>query len=150
MYSFVLPLFALAGLTTAELSSTDPLCSGPNARTVPPPGAIVVDITGMYNGSYQTMAEGMAYLPNTTEEHTVFVFPGVYQEQVLIPKLAGPLVLQGYTCDTTSYADNKVTIWIAVAEAQRTLHPESRRNDLLSTMRLKSRSGVKMYNVNVA
>ncbi|OWZ02934.1 Pectinesterase [Phytophthora megakarya] len=150
MHSFALSLLVLAGLSTAGLASTDTTCSGPNARTTPPPDAIVVDITGVYNGSYQSMAEGIAYLPNTTDEHTIFVFPGLYQEQVLIPRLAGPLVLQGYTCDTTSYAGNKVTITHTMA--QRDLPPEIKnsRNDLISTMRLKSGSGVKMYNINVA
>ncbi|ETN15987.1 hypothetical protein PPTG_06231 [Phytophthora nicotianae INRA-310] len=150
MLRVALLFLALVGLASDALPSVDATCSGPNARTVPPPGAIVVDITGTYNGSYQTMAEGMAYLPNTTEEHIIFVFPGVYQEQVLIPKLAGPLVLQGYTCDTTSYADNKVTVTHTMAQRDLPLEIKNGRNDLISTMRLKSRSGVKMYNMNVA
>ncbi|KAG6576424.1 pectin methylesterase [Phytophthora cinnamomi] len=151
MHFFTLLFVTLASLVAgaaAQVNTT--ACNGPNARTVPPPGAIVVDITGTYNDSYQTVAEGMAYLPNTTEEHTLFLFPGVYQEQVLIPKLAGPLVIQGYTCDTMSYAENKVTITHTMA--QRDLAPEIKnsRNELVSTMRFKSSSGVKMYNVNVA
>ncbi|KAE8975341.1 hypothetical protein PR003_g9111 [Phytophthora rubi] len=150
MHFFTLPLVAFAGLAAGTAAQVIDTCNGPNARTVPPPGAIVVDITGTYNGSYQTVAEGFAYLPNTTEEHTIFLFPGVYQEQVLVPKLAGPLVLQGYTCDTMSYAENKVTITHTMA--QRDLAPEIKnsRNELVSTMRLKSSSGVKMYNINVA
>ncbi|KAE8889431.1 hypothetical protein PF010_g19985 [Phytophthora fragariae] len=40
----------------------------------------------------------------------VFVRPGVYHEQVLISRLASPLVLQGYTCDAKNYASNQVTI----------------------------------------
>ncbi|ETO60260.1 hypothetical protein F442_21338, partial [Phytophthora nicotianae P10297] len=150
MLRVALSFLALVGLASGALPSADTTCSGQNARTVPPPGAIVVDITGTYNGSYQTMAEGMAYLPNTTEEHTIFVFPGVYQEQVLIPKLAGPLVLQGYTCDSTSYADNKVTITHTMAQRDLPLEIKNGRNDLVSTVRLKSGSGVKMYNLNVA
>lgn len=96
------------------------------------------------------MAEGIAYLPNTTEEHTIFVFPGVYQEQVLIPKLAGPLVLQGYTCNTAAYAENQVTITHTMAQKDLRLEIENGRNDLVSTMRLKSSSGVKMYNIKAA
>ncbi|KAG1710606.1 hypothetical protein DVH05_013330 [Phytophthora capsici] len=145
-----LPFVALAGLVSTSVAQVNNACSGPNARTAPPPGATVIDITGMYNQSYQSIVEGMMYLPNTTEEHTIFLFPGVYQEQVVIPKLAGPLVVQGYTCDTTSYAANQVTITHTMA--QKDLAPEIKnsRNDLVSTLRLKSSSGVKMYNVNVA
>ncbi|KAL3665672.1 hypothetical protein V7S43_009105 [Phytophthora oleae] len=129
MHSFGFPLLALASFASGTLAA---VCTGPNARTVPPPGAIVVDITGAYNGSYQTMAEGMAYLPNTTEEHTIFVFPG------------------GYTCDTTSYASNQATITHTRAQKDLPLDVKNNRNDLVSTMRLKSGSGVKMYNLNVA
>ncbi|KAG6965831.1 hypothetical protein JG688_00007020 [Phytophthora aleatoria] len=80
---------------------------------------------------------------------TLFVFPGVYNEQVSVPKLAGPLVLQGYTCDTTSYAANEVTI--TQAKAQKDIPPEieNNRNYLTSTLGLKS-SKVKVYNFNVA
>ncbi|KAF1779780.1 Pectin lyase fold [Phytophthora cactorum] len=125
-------------------------CSGANAQSVPPPDAIVVDITGTNNASYQTVAKGMLHLPNTTEEQTIFVFPGVYQEHVVIPRQAGPLVVQGYTCDMTSYTENKVTI--THTTPQKDLAPEVNNNcnDLVSTLRLKSSSGVKFYNVNVA
>ncbi|KAG2787335.1 hypothetical protein Pcac1_g3235 [Phytophthora cactorum] len=170
MRTFVLPLAVFACLTTATLAATDEncsgpkdagiptsgvtvgssgLCSGPNARTEPPAGAIVVDATGAYNGSFKTVVEGVANLPNSTAGQTLFVFPGVYNEQVSVPKLAGPLVLQGYTCDTTSYAANEVTI--TQAKAQKDIPPEieNNRNYLTSTLGLKS-SKVKVYNFNVA
>ncbi|KAL4168523.1 hypothetical protein KRP22_011922 [Phytophthora ramorum] len=150
MHSFALPLVALASLATSTAAAIDAPCNGPNARTQPPAGAIVVDITGTYNGSYQSVAEGMAYLPNTTEEHTVFLFPGVYQEQVIVPKLAGPLVLQGYTCDSMSYAENKVTITHKMAQVNLAPEIQNNRNELVSTMRFESSSGVKVYNLNIA
>ncbi|KAG6611912.1 putative pectinesterase [Phytophthora cinnamomi] len=125
------------------------MCSGPNARTRPPAGAIVVDATGTYNGSFLTVVEGVANIPNTTEEHTLFMFPGVYKEQVSINPLNGPLVLQGYTCDTTSYAANEVTI--THAKVQRDIPPEvvSERNYLTSTLGFRT-SNVRVYNLNVA
>ncbi|ETI31471.1 hypothetical protein F441_21443 [Phytophthora nicotianae CJ01A1] len=172
MKIFVLPLVTLAGIAVgtaatanvecgspdswtegpaqAPLVNSTGVCSGEQARTQPPPGAIVVDATGAYNGSYKTVAEGVANVPNTTDEHTLFVFPGVYHEQVVVPKLNGPLVLQGYTCDTMSYAANEVTI--TQAKAQKDIPPEieNNRNFLTTTLGFKSKSGVKVYNLNVA
>ncbi|GMF12920.1 unnamed protein product [Phytophthora lilii] len=147
MRAFVLPLVVLATLAVGAIA--DSLCTGPNARTVPPVGAIVVDATGSYSGSFHNISEAVANVPNTTDEHTLFLFPGVYHEQVLVPKMRGPLVLQGYTCDATSYAQNQVTI--TQAKAQKDIPPEitSGRNDLTSTLRLKSNK-VKVYNLNVA
>ncbi|KAF4130951.1 Pectinesterase [Phytophthora infestans] len=124
------------------------LCNGPNARTDPPAEAVVVDASGAFDGSYKTVAEGVANLPNSTTEQTLFVFSGVYNEQVSVPKLAGPLVMQGYTCDTTSYASNEVTI--THAKAQKDIPPEikNNRNYLTSTLGLQA-SNVKVYNFNV-
>ncbi|KAG7383140.1 hypothetical protein PHYBOEH_010082 [Phytophthora boehmeriae] len=149
MLSFALPLLALASLTTNAAVLPIDVCSGPNARTVPPAGAIVVDATGAYNGSFWNVSAGVASLdPNTTAEQTIFVLPGIYHEQVLITPIAGSLVLQGYTCDSMSYAGNQVTI--THNKAQRDIPPEvtQGRNDLTSTMRFKSER-VKVYNLNV-
>ncbi|GMF30545.1 unnamed protein product [Phytophthora lilii] len=149
MQIFALPLVALAGLAAGALA--EGTCSGPNARTEPPAGAIVVDATGAYKNSFRTVSEGVARLnPNTTSEQTVFVRPGVYNEQVLISPLSGPLVLQGFTCDAMSYASNEVTI--TQAKAQKDIPAEVKgeaRNDMTSTVRFKS-DNVKVYNLNIA
>ncbi|KAK1939883.1 Pectinesterase [Phytophthora citrophthora] len=146
MRVFALPLVVLATFVSSSIGYA---CTGPNTRTEPPVGAIVVDATGAYNGSYRNVSEAIANVPNTTEQHTVFLFPGVYREQVLISKLNGPLVLQGYTCNATSYASNEVTI--THSKAQRDIPPEitSGRNDLTSTLRLKT-NNMRLYNLNIA
>ncbi|KAI9911363.1 hypothetical protein PsorP6_009016 [Peronosclerospora sorghi] len=124
-------------------------CRGPSTRTQPPLGAVIVDASGAYNGSFLTISEAVMHLRNTTDEQTLFVFPGVYIEQVIISKLNGPLVLQGYTCDTMSYAANQVTL--TQAKAQRDIPPSitTNRNDQTSTLLLKTHN-VKIYNLNVA
>ncbi|KAE9078033.1 hypothetical protein PF002_g21540 [Phytophthora fragariae] len=103
----------------------------------------------------------------------VFVRPGVYHEQVLISRLASPLVLQGYTCDAKNYASNQVTIGcgrfsrdrpictrksapavtITQAKSQKDIPASvtdgAARNDMTSTVRFKS-DNVKVYNLNIA
>jgi pectinesterase len=166
MQIFTPTILAFAGLATAAAETictgpdssaevavggtSDSVCNGPNARTKPPAGAIVVDVTGAYNGSFRNVSEGVAHIPNTTDEHTLFLFPGVYHEQVFVPKLNGPLVVQGYTCNTMRYSQNEVTL--TNTKAQKDIPPEieDNRNFLTSTMGFKSSSGVKMYNVIVA
>ncbi|GMF42395.1 unnamed protein product [Phytophthora fragariaefolia] len=147
MRNFALPLAVLTNFVANAAAYY--ACSGPNARIQPPVGALVVDPTGAHGGSFHNISEAVANVPNTTDEHTIFMFPGVYREQVLISKLNGPLVLQGFTCNTTTYTENQVTI--THAKAQRDLPPEitSGRNDLTSTLRLKT-NNVKVYNLNVA
>ncbi|KAG3159382.1 hypothetical protein PC129_g4038 [Phytophthora cactorum] len=104
---------------------------------------------GAFKDSFRTLAEAVAQLPNTTAEQTIFLFPGVYHEQVFITPLMGPLVLQGYTCNTESYADNQVTIAQAKAQRDIPLNVTGDRNWATSTLGLAA-SNIKMYNLNVA
>ncbi|OWY95021.1 Pectinesterase [Phytophthora megakarya] len=135
---------AIAGLVAGVLA--DGPCSGPNSRTKPPAGATVVDTTGSYENSVKTVQEGVAKLdPTMTSEQIVFVLPGVYNEQVLISPLSGPLVLQGFTCDANSYTSNE-------AKAQKDIFKEvtgEARNDMTSTVRFKT-DNVIVYNLNIA
>ncbi|KAG3100626.1 hypothetical protein PI125_g14673 [Phytophthora idaei] len=148
---------AVTGSTGSDLSASGDhdtgssgACSGPNARTKPPMGATVVDATGAYNGSYLTVSEGVANIPNTTEEHMLFVFPGVYEEQVTVPKFNGPLVLQGYTCNTMQYSENQVTITHKMVQKDLPANMTNARNQLVSTVVFKSKKDVKTYNLNIA
>ncbi|KAE9063957.1 hypothetical protein PF007_g29368 [Phytophthora fragariae] len=117
------PLVALAGLASSAQAFAP--CSGPNARIQPPVGATVVDASGTHPGSFKTIAEAAAHLPNTTAtvEHTLFVYPGVYEEQV--------------------------TITHAMAQKDVPATVTKNRNDATSTLLLKA-SDVKIYNLNVA
>ncbi|KAE8966605.1 hypothetical protein PR003_g13204 [Phytophthora rubi] len=149
---FFAPLVILATLASGALAGAGGgvKCSGPNARVRPPTGAIVVDATGKHPRSYKTVSEGMANIPNTTAEHTLFVYPGVYQEQVVVPRFNGPVVLQGYTCNTQSYAHNQVTITHKMAQADLPANSTGSLNQLVSTMLFKSKNGTRVYNLNVA
>ncbi|ETP29520.1 hypothetical protein F442_21331, partial [Phytophthora nicotianae P10297] len=149
MHPFTLLLAVLGSLVTIPAADINTTCSGVNARITPSPGAIVVDSMGAYNGSFRTLAEGVSNLANTTEEQTIFLYPGVYHEQVFITPLAGPLVLQGYTCNTKSYADNQVTITQAKAQRDIPLNVTGDRNWATSTLGLAA-SNIKMINLNVA
>ncbi|KAG7382348.1 hypothetical protein PHYPSEUDO_005026 [Phytophthora pseudosyringae] len=149
MRSFASLFLGLASLATGTQAAVNGTCCGPNARTVPPPGAIVVDATSAQYGSFQTLSEGVANLHNTTAEQTIFLFPGTYREQVFITPLAGPLVLQGYTCNTESYDENQVTITQAKAQRDLPLNVAGDRNYATSTLGLAA-GNIKMYNLNVA
>lgn len=143
-------LQVMPGALAAPAAPTTAGCDGPDSRVHPSTGAVVVDASGAHAGSYKTIGEGVATLKNQTAEQTVFILPGIYNEQVLISPLQGPLVLQGYTCDSSSYTHNEVTITSGLA--QKDIPPEvtgEARNDLTSTLRLKS-DNIKVYNLNVA
>ncbi|KAH7374472.1 pectin lyase fold/virulence factor [Plectosphaerella cucumerina] len=120
-------------------------CCGKNSRTRPPTGALLVDQEGEAPGSFSTLGAAVANLHNRTEEQTIFILPGTYTEQVYVPPHAGPIIFQGYTCDTHSYADNQVTITGNISRSS----PNITNNDQTSTIRLWS-ANVKMYNLNIA
>ena len=121
------PFLALISLTLAA------------SRTKAPPGALTVG----RRQQYTTISQAVAALSNTTtSEQIIFINPGTYAEQVYIPKLSGPLTVQGYTTDDSKYAKNQVTI--VASESQKT----KPNNDLTGTLRVWT-SDFKLYNVNV-
>ncbi|CEG43070.1 pectin methylesterase [Plasmopara halstedii] len=141
---FGLPLAVFATLVTPLLAG----CDGPQARTSPADHEhwIVVDKSGAYPGSYKTVEEGIAQL--NEKKSNLFIFPGAYCEQVVIPKDLDRVSVQGYTCDTTKYRENTVTI--TQAKAQRDLSKdEKNQNFQTSTIGIKANQ-VKLYNINVA
>ncbi|KAI9981589.1 hypothetical protein PInf_009345 [Phytophthora infestans] len=83
---------------------------------------------GSHKGSFRTLAEGVEHLIDTSKQQTIFLFPGVYHEQVFITPLAGPL-----------------------AKAQRDvpLNVTGDRNWATSTLGLAA-SSIKIFNLNVA
>ncbi|KAF3906145.1 Pectinesterase [Dactylellina cionopaga] len=143
----ILTLAALVSSAAAGITWPWPWqCFGLHARTIPLWRDLVVDSTGRYPGSFKTVSSAVAALKNTTVyDQTIFVFPGTYTEQVYIGPLLGPLTIRGYTCDSRSYTDNKVTISYNLSRK----YPGLVNNDQTSTVRLWT-SNVKFYNLNLA
>ena len=122
--------------TLATCSSAGPTTS----RTTPPSGCLTVGS----GGKYATVQAGVnALSTSSTSSQCLFLYPGTYTEQVLIPALKGPLVVYGSTTDTSSYTSNTATI---------TYHADivsAGSDDASGTVRNKA-SNTKFYNVNIA
>jgi pectinesterase len=114
-------------------------------RIVPSSGSLVVDASGKLPNSYLNISAAVTALVNNTDVKTIYIAPGIYPEQVYIPPLAGPLIVQGYTTNARSYKDNQVTI---TGNLSRT-NPSITNNDATATVRLWT-SNVKFYNLNIA
>lgn len=115
-----------------------------NERITPPRGVLIVDASGKLQGSYLNVSAAVTALQQTVSTQTIYIAPGIYVEQVYVPLLAGPLVMQGYTKDARSYKDNKVTISGNLSR----LSPNLTNNDATATLRLHT-SNVKLYNLNI-
>lgn len=111
----------------------------PNANISPPEGAFVVGAGAEYT-TIQAAVDALT--TNTTDEQAIFIYPGVYAEQVYISRLDGPLTVYGYTEDMTSYKGNQVSI--TAGESQET----KANNDLTGTLRVHTEN-FKLYNVDV-
>lgn len=55
---------------------------------------------------------------SASADHTVFIFPGTYTEQVTIPAMKGKLTIAGWTSNTLSADANTVTIQSGAFEAR--------------------------------
>ncbi|KAJ0326485.1 hypothetical protein COL922a_013600 [Colletotrichum nupharicola] len=119
-------------------------CGGKYAETSLSGKGVIVDASGKTENSFPTFNQAVAALTNTTEEQTIFVYPGNYSEQIRIPNHAGPITIQGFTCDGRSYAANQATLTGNLSRQTANLTS----NDQTATLRLWS-DNMKIYNLNI-
>ncbi|KAI9149065.1 Pectinesterase [Paramyrothecium foliicola] len=142
---FLRNTLTLLALPFAILAAADDGCSQEHAQTRPSCGAFVVDITGEYPGSFRTFSSAVDALnPTTGDTQKIFLFPGNYTEQVYIKRLAGPLEVQGYTCNSQSYHNNEVVVSYNLSRAT----PGLTNNDQTATIRLWT-ANVTFHNLDV-
>lgn len=81
-------------------------------RTSTPGGCLSVRASGASSGEYASLGAAVAALGSGSTSSTacIFMYPGTYEEQVVINAYKGALTLYGYSTDTSSYAGNQVTI----------------------------------------
>ncbi|KAH7015816.1 pectin lyase fold/virulence factor [Ilyonectria destructans] len=107
------------------------------ARTTAPSGAIVVAESG---GDFTSIQEAVDSV--SSSDAVIFVQPGTYEEQVLIPDTVGALTIYGYTEDDQDYSKNQVILTHSLGA------DEAGSNDASGTLRAKN-DGLKVYNINV-
>lgn len=98
------------------------------ARTTAPSGANVVAESG---GDFISIQEAVESI--SSSEAVIFVQPGAYEKQILIPDTVGALTIYGYTEDDQDYS-------LSANKAGS--------NNALGTLHTKN-DGLKVYNINV-
>ncbi|KPM45228.1 hypothetical protein AK830_g1394 [Neonectria ditissima] len=137
-------LLALGVWFSSTLAESDH-CTSAHARTRVPRGAIAVDGSGKIRDAFTTIAKAIDALDKeTVGPQAIFIYPGVYEEQVYIPPLLGPLSVHGWTCNTHRHAENEVAITYNASR----LSPGVKRLDQTATVRVWS-PRVKLYNLNI-
>ncbi|KAH0315789.1 carbohydrate esterase family 8 protein, partial [Aureobasidium melanogenum] len=107
--SIVTPQPAVVNTTT----STNVTVSGSSSYngTVPPSGALIVSknaIDGVT--TYDTIQAALNAAPTSSKTNaTIFIYPGVYEEQLIVNK-SGTTIFMGYSDSTDDYSKNQVTI----------------------------------------
>ncbi|KAF8968909.1 carbohydrate esterase family 8 protein [Flammula alnicola] len=111
-------------------------------RTTPPNGALSVRAgAAPGSGMFDSINGALAALPNDKSNQTIFIFPGVYLEQVNITR-TGPLTIYGYTTDTTTFTSNQVVIQAGIPAST------AGSDDASGTLRIH-KNDFRLYNVNV-
>ncbi|KAF9269306.1 pectinesterase [Marasmius fiardii PR-910] len=111
------------------------------SRTSPPSGAIVVRRGTTTSGEFSTIKAALASLPKDSSARSIFLYPGTYNEQVLVDR-TGPTTVYGSTDNTDTYTANGATIAFSMGADQ------AGSNDASGTLRIHS-DNVKIYNVNI-
>ncbi|KAJ4414070.1 hypothetical protein N0V82_008144 [Gnomoniopsis sp. IMI 355080] len=110
------------------------------SRTTAPTGCISVKSDASGTDEYSSLTSALASLSGS-DSACIFMYGGTYSEQVAID-YEGPLTIYGYTTDTSSYADNAVTITHTISSS------DAGSLDASSTLDITS-SNFSMYNINV-
>ncbi|PYH40108.1 putative pectin methylesterase [Aspergillus saccharolyticus JOP 1030-1] len=117
-YDYV-PSYSLTGPTTTTSTNTSTSTSTatatwahPTSGTVPPSGAVLVSPGGTVNGSYSTLTDALASLPDDSTTQIIFMYAGSYDEQVPSVNRDGPVMIIGYQSGSpgATYQNNQVTI----------------------------------------
>ncbi|KAM7188620.1 Pectin lyase fold/virulence factor [Naviculisporaceae sp. PSN 640] len=118
------------------------------SRQSAPAGCITVSKSGSGQTSSTTFSTIQAAVnslsTSSSSPQCIFLTPGTYREQVLIPSRQAALSIYGSTPDTSSYRSNTVTIISSLSQAS----PGNLNNDQTATLRVKA-NNFKLYNVNV-
>lgn len=109
------------------------------ARTSPPAGCLTVGSSGKYK-TVQSAVNALS--TSSTAAQCIFIYAGLYKEQVLIQQLKSSLTIYGQTGDTGDYASNTVTI------TQGKSQDDTPSNDETATLRAHT-SNLKVYNINL-
>ncbi|KAK8152907.1 pectinesterase-like protein [Phyllosticta citrichinensis] len=110
------------------------------ALTSPPSGALTVGPSGKYS----TIQEAVDALDtSSSSDQTIFIYSGIYKEQVIVPELSGSLTVYGYSDSETDYSSNAVTITAAKSQ------DDGLDNDGTATLAVHT-GNFFMYNMNVA
>lgn len=110
------------------------------SRTAAPAGCITVAKSGGNYASIQSAVDSLS--TSSSGSQCIFVGPGTYQEQVLVPSRNAQLNIYGSTSDDTSYGSNTVVITAGRSQA------DGLSNDETATLRVKAK-GFRLYNVDV-
>ncbi|KAF9269305.1 pectinesterase [Marasmius fiardii PR-910] len=111
------------------------------SRNSPPAGAIAVRPGTTTAGEFSTIKAALASLPNDSSARSIFLYPGTYNEQVLVSR-TGPTTIYGSTTSTSTYTANGATIAFSMGADQ------AGSNDASGTLRVHS-DNFKIYNVNI-
>ncbi|PSR75186.1 pectin lyase fold/virulence factor [Coniella lustricola] len=102
-------------VTPSPLALTVPTASANSTTiyngTAPPAGAFIVSKTAIAGlTTYDTVQSALNALPTSSKTTaTVFIYPGVYEEQLVLNK-SGTTIFLGYSEATDDYTQNQVTI----------------------------------------
>jgi pectin methylesterase-like acyl-CoA thioesterase len=98
--------------TSTTTTSATPTATVAYDSTNPPSGAYIVSKTSLGTNTtvYDTIQKALDALPTSSKvTPTVFIYPGIYEEQLIISK-SGSVIMMGYSQSTYDYSSNQVTI----------------------------------------
>lgn len=141
-----------SGTISASATTNATISANIGASATPTSSACVPSATLTVSQSagaceYGNVSAAIAAIPNDSKPYTIFIGPGVYNEQISITR-NGKVTLRGATNSTRDYTQNQVTIQTSYG-----VLTSANQNELTPVIfgkKANDNSGLAVYNINFA
>lgn len=131
------------GSTGPSTNTTTTTNATADVSTTPLSGSCIVSKVDLNVTSYKTIAGCIAALPSGSSVATIFIYPGIYNEQLVFNR-SGATIFRGYADSPSNYESNQVTITNSVG-----VDTQSDQSNSDSATFYSRGKNVKFYNINL-
>ncbi|KAG9807932.1 hypothetical protein KCU68_g21706, partial [Aureobasidium melanogenum] len=138
-------LTSVSSLSNGVSSSSTASVSSSSTCATPTPSATLVVSQNATACQYNNISAAIAALPNDSKPYTIYIEPGVYNEQISITR-NGKVTLVGATSFKNDYSQNQVKVQFSSGRS--TSAGQDEQTPVINAKKTNDNSGLALYNID--
>ncbi|KAG9921659.1 hypothetical protein KCU98_g22108, partial [Aureobasidium melanogenum] len=138
-------LSSVSSLSNGVSSSSTASVSSSSTCATPTPSATLVVSQNATACQYNNISAAIAALPNDSKPYTIYIEPGVYNEQISITR-NGKVTLIGATSFKNDYSQNQVKVQFSSGRS--TSAGQDEQTPVINAKKTNDNSGLALYNID--